>query len=162
MKYNLFLLLFSIGLFTPIVQAQTTSSTIIADLETSVQGEGLIRIQSDTKITALLGLPNIVLDVDETNYVKVNGFRIQVFMSNNSKNAKGEAIHKESIIRELFPDIPVHVAYQAPNWKVLVGDFVTRDETGVFLQKLQSAFPEFGREMYIVSDKVSIPIQKTN
>jgi hypothetical protein len=162
MTYKFFLLFLSIGFFTQAVRAQTTSAAIITDLETPVQGEGLIHIQSDPKITALLGLPNFGVEIDETNYVKMNGFRIQIFMSNNSKTAKSAAIHKESLIRESFQDIPTHVVYQAPNWKVLVGDFITREEAGVFLQKLQKAFPEFGREMYTVSDKVNIPIQKAN
>jgi hypothetical protein len=140
------------------IQAQT----IIEDLETPRPGEGIIHIQCDPAIKALIGVSSAHINADETNYLKINGFRIQVFMGNNPKTAKGEAAHKEGLIRENFPEVTVHTTYQAPNWKVLVGDFTTKEEAIIFMQKIQKAFPDFGKEMYTVADKVNIPIQRSN
>ncbi|MDR3339477.1 MAG: SPOR domain-containing protein [Candidatus Symbiothrix sp.] len=139
------------------MHAQINPVNIIQDLETHVPGQGLISIRSDSKITNLLGSPLQQVNVDENSYTKVNGFRIQVFMSNNPRTARNEANHKESQIREIFPELATYVNYEAPNWKLLAGDFMTKEEAGVFRQKIQKAFPEFGKEIYTVSCKINVP-----
>jgi hypothetical protein len=144
------------------VQAQTNSQSVIEDLESPVPGEGSIRINTDSAITALIGTPSIDVVVNENGYVKMNGYRIQIFMSNNSRTAKNEAAQKEAQIRDVFPEIELYITYQAPNWKLLAGDFLTREEASVFIQKIQKAFPSFGKELYTVPDKVKVPIQKNN
>jgi len=159
-KYILFLLFsacFSIS------QAQVVKQvTIIDDLETPVPNEGAIQITSDPKITELIGLISPGTSVNETNNTISNGFRVQVFMSNNSKTARKEIADKGSLIKGTFPDIAVYTGYDAPNWKLLVGDFITREEASVFRQKLQKSIPELGKEMYIVKGKVNISAQKNN
>ncbi|MDR3217410.1 MAG: SPOR domain-containing protein [Dysgonamonadaceae bacterium] len=156
MNFKLFV--FTICLFCfSATHAQVIPVNIIQDLETRVPGQGLINIASESKITDLLGRPPQQANVDENAYTKVNGFRIQVFMSNNSKTARNEANHKESQIREIFPELATYVNYEAPNWKLLAGDFMTKEEAGIFRQKIQKAFPEFGREIYTVSCKINVP-----
>jgi len=162
MRYKIILFLFfTVGFYFPGIQAQVKQVTIIDDLERFVSGEGMIQISSDPKITELIGVlsPD---STDENSYVKTNGFRIQVFMSNDSKTARKELNDKGSLIKEAFPEIDVYHGYTAPNWKLLAGDFMSKEEAEVFRQKMLKAIPELGKEMYIISDKVNIPIQKTN
>jgi hypothetical protein len=138
------------------LRAQTTQANIISALQSNdLEGNGSIKIVSDPKIAALIGKPS-GNNADNGQSIKINGYRIQVFMGNNPKTAKGEAEQKESLIKASFPEITSEIKYVAPNWKVLAGDFMTKDEADVFKQKLQKAFPAFGKEMYIVSDKISI------
>jgi len=157
MKHKFFILI----LFaTSAIQAQVKQVTIIDKLEAFVPGEGIIQISCDPKIAGLIGTlsPD---SVDQKSYVKTSGFRIQVFMSNDPKAAK-VVVDKGSLIKITFPEITVYPVYVAPNWKLLAGDFMTKDEADVFKQKLQKSIPELGKEMYVVPDKVNIPIQKNN
>ena len=163
MKHTFILfLLLTAGFCFAEIQAQVKQVTIIDDLETFVPGDGIIQIISDPKITALIGILSPETSVGEDNYIKTNGFRIQVFMSNNSQTARKEITDKSSLIKEIFPEIAIYQDYAAPNWKLLVGDFMTKEEADVFRQKLQKTIPGLGKEMYIVPDKINIPVQKTN
>ena len=149
----LFLLFLALG-----VQAQQVKQvTIIDDLETPVSGEGTVQVSSDSKITELIGLVSPEMSASQKDYVKTNGYRIQVFMSNDPRTARGEISERGSQIKELFPEVAIYTGYTAPNWKLSVGDFLTKDEADVFRQKLKKAIPKFGKEMYIIQDKINIP-----
>jgi len=95
---------------------------------------------------------------NSTSYAKISGYRILVFMSNDPKMVK-TLTHKGNLIKGAFPDISVYTGYTAPNWKLLAGNFRTKEEADVAKQKLQRAIPELGKEMYVVPDKINIPLQ---
>jgi hypothetical protein len=157
MKYKIVLFLLSALCFSG-VGAQVKQVTIIDDLETFVSGEGIIQITSDPGIVELIGIVSPEISVDKDSYVKINGYRIQVFMSNDSRTARKEITRKGNLIRATFPEIEVYQGYTSPNFKLLVGDFRTREEADVFRRQMQNAIPELGKEMYIVPDKVNIPV----
>jgi len=157
----IFFLLFAAGTCFSGLQAQTKQVvTIIDDLQTLVPGNGIIQISSDPKISELIGAYSSEVVITETKkeYIKTKGFRIQVFMSNNPKTAKKEISDKGALIKGTFPETAIYTGYVAPNWKLLVGDFRTKEEAAVFKQKLLKSVPELGKEMYIVPDKVNIPM----
>jgi hypothetical protein len=140
------------------VQAQN----IISELETSRTGEGTVHIVCDPKIIELLGTPvtSLRLSEDENSAARgIVGYRIQIYMDNSSK-AKNEAIRIESLFNETFPDVGTYVRYNAPNWKVLVGDFRTKEEAVAFEQSIRNSLPEFGKEMYVVPSRINLPVQK--
>ena len=164
MRYKFILfLLFAAGFCFSGIRAQVKQVTVIDDLETFAPGEGIIQIISDPKIMELIGTLSPDTSTNETNYVKTNGFRIQVFMSNDPKTARKELNDKGNLIYGVFSDeIKVYIEYSAPNWKLFAGDFLTKEEAEVFRQKMLKAIPQLGKEMYIIQDKVHIPIQRTN
>jgi hypothetical protein len=163
MKRTFILLLLFIGFVAiPSIRAQVKQTTILDDLQTLVPGEGLIQIISDSRITELIGWVSPSLSIDENNFAKTNGFRIQVFMSNDPRTARGEIQNKGNSFKEAFPEIAIYTGYEAPNWKLLAGDFLTKEEAEVFRQKIKKVFPELGKEMYIVPDKINIQIQNPN
>ncbi|MDR0863902.1 MAG: SPOR domain-containing protein [Candidatus Symbiothrix sp.] len=139
------------------MQAQTS---IIEDLQsTSNSSEGVIHIESDADITALVGTPgNRVSASGNSDFVERTGYRIQVFMGSNPSTARSEASSKQAAIKESFPEIGAYLTYNAPNWKLVVGDFISREEATVFKQQLQREFPQYGREMYIITDKIKLPV----
>jgi len=161
-KFILTLLLITGLCFFKIQAQQVKQVTIIDDLETPVPGEGIIQIACDSKITDLIGLVSPEMSVNETDYVTTSGFRVQVYMSNNPKTAIKEMADKRILIKDIFPDVAIYNGYVAPNWKLLVGDFITKDEANVFKQKMLNSIPKLGKEMYIVPDKVNIPTRKNN
>ena len=144
------------------LSAQVKQVTIIDDLETLVPGKGIIQISCDPKIKELIGVLSPGASFQEGNTIKTNGFRIQVFTSNDSKTATNEVNNKGNLIRSVFPEIAVYKAYTAPNWKLIAGDFLTREEAEVFRQKMLKEIPQLGKEMYIISSIIEIPILKSN
>lgn len=102
---------------------------------------------------------NVVMDEDGV-YLKIQGFRTQVFSGNDQRLSKKEAFDKEQEIKELYPDLVTYVTYKAPFWKLRVGDFRTHEEAYAVLRQLKEAFPSFGKEMYIVKDEIRMPLDK--
>ena len=159
-KFVLFLLL-AVGFCFSVTQAQVKQVTIIDELEKPVPGEGIVKVTCDPKIKELIGLLSPEISIDKENTAKTNGFRIQVFMS-NARTGKQESIDKGNLVRGVFPEIAVYEDYIAPNWKLSVGDFLSKEEADIFRQKLQKSIPGLGKEMYVVTDKINIPIQKND
>ena len=95
---------------------------------------------------------------DTETFLKVQGFRAQVFSGNNQRKSKDEAFRKEKEIKELFPDVPTYVTYHAPFWKLRVGDFRSHEEAYHMMRLLMDAFPSYGKEMYIVREEIKIPL----
>ena len=61
---------------------------------------------------------------------QVQGYRVQVFVSSNRENAQKIKVEAE----EIFPE-RVYVPYDAPYYKVRVGDCLTRREAELLLEK---------------------------
>jgi len=139
------------------------AQNIITDLETSKTGEGTVHITCDPKIIELLGTPTASPrpsdSGNENGSMKGVGYRIQIYMDNSPK-AKNEVTRIQSLFNGTFPDVGTYVNYNAPNWRVFVGDFRTKDEANAFKQNIQNSLPELGREMYIVPSRINLPVQK--
>jgi len=161
MKLKFISLLLLIAGFCLAAQAQVRRVTIIEELETPAPGEGVVKVTADSKIKELIGFLSPETSFNSDNTIKTNGFRIQVFMSNDSRTAKNEVKTKGSLINASFSDVKVYENYTPPYWKLFVGDFLTKEEANSFKQKLQKAIPELGKEMYIIQDKVNIQINRT-
>lgn len=84
------------------------------------------------------------------------GYRVQLFSSNNSQRARGDAFNVEKTITEKLPNLPVYVTYTSPFWKVRVGNCVTHTEAQTLRQYLIENFPEFQTETYIVPDQIVV------
>jgi hypothetical protein len=138
--------------------------TIVEALETPLMNEGVIEIDTDPAITNLLGKPsfNTKADLGSNDVIKASGFRILAFMGNDPKKSKAEALDRQNQIKAVFGEVETYILYDPPNWRVLVGDFVTREEATFFKETLQKEFTQFGKEMYIVADKINVSVEKTN
>lgn len=124
-------------------------------------GKGTIVINQPDSIKNLVGSKKKGLYVEEINgeaFLSFPGFRIQVFSGNNQRLSKEEAFRKEKEVKEIFPDLSTYVTFTAPIWKLRVGNYRAYDEAHQMLHNLRSTFPEYGKEMYIVQEKISIPI----
>lgn len=149
---------FSLG-----ASAQRTEScqTIFDALQQSAPGKGEVTIRQSPAIRNLVGVRRHGADVETSGdeaFLKIQGFRTQVFSGNSQRKSKDEAFRKEKEIRELFPDLPTYVTYNAPFWKLRVGDFRTHEEAYHVQRMLMEAFPAYKKEMYIVKEEVKIPL----
>ena len=158
-KVILLILLITCSYFS-VAQAQVRRVTVIEELETPASSEGVVKITADPKIKELIGFLSPDTSLDSDNTIKANGFRIQVFMSNDSRTARGEVKAKGNLISSNFQDVKVYESYTPPYWKLFVGDFLTREEAEAFRQKLQRTVPELGKEMYVVQDKINIQLNR--
>ena len=135
--------------------------TIFDDLQTSKPGKGEVIINQSQALRNMVGVRlsgENVEKTDSTAFLKIQGFRTQVFSGNNQRKSKDEAFDKEKQIKELFPTVPTYVTYTAPFWKLRVGDFRSHEEAYHMQRLLMTAFPSFGKEMYIVREEVKIPL----
>ncbi|GHT00974.1 hypothetical protein AGMMS49525_00530 [Bacteroidia bacterium] len=94
-----------------------------------------------------------ISDLAEDDIVHVAGFRVQVYFGNAQNKARTEAEQRQSAVKNKFPGIGTYMTYSPPNFKVTVGDFLTREDAEVFKQLLIKALP-FGRESFIVPAKI--------
>ena len=134
-----------------------SAQTIIDELQSNTDAsEGVIRVECSPAVAALIGTPVSSSSENGEEALTRPGFRIQVFMGSKPGAARAEATSKQNAIKEQFPELPVYMAYNAPNWKLTVGDFSSREEANLVKQQLQRAFPQFGQEMYIVSATVKM------
>lgn len=88
-------------------------------------------------------------------YVEVDGFRVQVYSSNQQQTAKGEALDLEAKMKEKI-DQAVYVQYLTPFWKVRIGDFRTYNEAKEYKKQLVAQFPDLMGDTYIVRDKIQV------
>jgi len=114
-----------------------------AAVDTPLTGApGSVNIHQDARITALM-----------EDYVKrehvLKGYRVQVFLNADRKQA--ETIRAQFL--QKHPDVPAYLSYQAPNFKVRVGDLLTRLEGEKLRAELKAEFPG----CYIVPDEIELP-----
>ena len=85
----------------------------------------------------------------------IAGFRIQVFSDNNIRTAKGEATAKSKHITEAFPRLRSYITYDAPYWRLRVGDFRSRSDAEEVAEEIKRQFPSYSREVLVVRDRIN-------
>lgn len=86
--------------------------------------------------------------------VTQKGYRVQVFSSNNSQNARDLAFKIEKNLLDKIPNLETYIIYAAPFWKVRVGNCSTHEQAQQLRESLIDTFPEYQTEMYIVPDQI--------
>lgn len=138
--------------------------SIIEELNSKKATQGNVMVYQDEAIKGILANPTpverpVFSSADgTTQYVKMRGYKIQVFSGNDQRKSKDEADYKQRLINNAFEDLETVVYFNSPRWILRAGNFRSRDEANVVLQQLLEQFPNFGKEMYIISDTVKIPL----
>ncbi|MDR1980395.1 MAG: SPOR domain-containing protein [Tannerellaceae bacterium] len=146
------------------VSAQYVSErkyTIFDALQEPDPGKGQVIIDQPYAVQNMVGARRYGSNVEAVNgrtYLKVQGYRVQVFSGNEQRVSKDEALRKEQQINESFPHLQTYVTLIAPFWKLRVGDYGSHEEAFHVLRQLADAFPSYGKEMYIVREEVKIPL----
>ncbi len=161
-RISFYLLLAAIALLgSHGLSAQEQNNTSIFDALASYRpGQGEVVIHQSDALRKLVGSRRAgdIEQVDGSNYLKMQGYRTQVFSGNNQRTSKDEAFKREKEIKALFPDLPTYVTYAAPFWKVRVGDYRSHEEAYHIKLELSKAFPSYGKEMYIVREEIRLPL----
>ena len=119
------------------------------------QDEGHVVIVQDPAIDTLLQKHiemNEKLLLNTDNFA-IDGYRIQIFEeSGNKSSTRAREVMAEFSVK--YPDIPVYLSWQAPNFKVRVGDFESRMEAEGFLNKIKRSYPI----AWVIRDKIKYPV----
>lgn len=143
--------------------AQNISSTIIEDLNSRKQGEGVILIMQDESIDK--DVASYTTNTDSLKVIRlsnelINGYKIQVFTGNNQNSSKLEAETKQRLLRQDFPEHQAQISYDSPSWRLRVGNFMTQSEAETVLAELKKTYPKFSKEMHVVNDVIRRPINR--
>lgn len=148
------LLLLSLVAF---IAAADSAQTIVEHIESASQGRVTVTQPSQLgeRLDPKNGNPENGLKSAGKNRV---GYRIQVYADKNQRTAKSEAMSRERALQMRFPDLGCYVTYNAPTWRLRVGDFATREEAVEIMQQLKKEFPSYAREMIVVKDRINVTL----
>lgn len=106
--------------------------------------------------SAIVRLINDKRDGNERKETRVQGYRVQVFSSNNAKTAKNAAFDVEKKLQEAGVQEPIYVQYNPPFWKVRVGDFREQADAKLYKDELITLLPNLVGDSYVVRDEIIV------
>lgn len=137
---------------------RVTPNNIFEALKSNAPGEGVVVINQSTELRNLVGGVSskyrAVLG-REGNTSVLQGYRIQVYNGNLS-NSKAEMEKRAVQVRRLAPEYSCYTSFNAPFWRLAVGDFISQEAARNARNKLLKIMPSWFNESYIVKDRVRI------
>lgn len=88
-------------------------------------------------------------ETTRNNRRSMPGFRIQVINTTDRSNA----IDAKSKVYKLYPELKAYLLYQAPYFRLKVGNFKTREDAEDYLKSLARDFPN---TVFIVRDIIEV------
>ena len=159
--FSVFTLIMTVGGYGT-MQAQSPHFSIFDSFEASPKtGEGVVLIHQSDAIKRLVGTRIDSENVDVVGgktYLVTQGYRVQVYSGNNQRVSKDEASSLQAKIKELYPHIEADVRYNAPFWKLHVGNFRSFEEASLMHRELRGVFPQKKNEIYIIEDNIRLPL----
>ena len=137
----------------------------MAQTETLELGNNYILFASDSlNFNVSNGKATIVSDIRTrkllNKFIKENkinpemdGWRVQIYWGSVRGTARKEAEAAKRKFRAKYSDVPVYMTYEAPIFKVRVGDFRTKSEA----LKFRSVLPSTFANSYPVMTKIKLP-----
>ncbi|WP_143304626.1 SPOR domain-containing protein [Chitinophaga vietnamensis] len=110
-----------------------TSSWAMAQDNAITPGSGSVKVIKDSRVDVLVRKQTYINTLAIRNQ---SGFRVQVI----STNKRGDANEAKAKVMQLYPDYRAYLDFQAPYFKVRVGDFKTREEASDLRDKLSGLF----------------------
>ena len=116
------------------MKVSRVDSTLVGRNVLSVLGSGVTVNQSSAMRSALDRY------VQNNANKKLSGYRIRVYFENGQNaRARSEAIARS--VSNAYPGMGVYRTFESPNFKVMVGDFRTKDEALKVYQSLKAFYP---------------------
>ncbi len=143
---------------------QNNNATIIDEINSNYPNQGNVMVYQDEAIKGILSkptpanLPVYSSGDGSIQYVKMRGYKIQVFSGNDQRKSKDEAYYKQKLINDTFDDVETIVFFKSPRWILRAGNYRTRSEANAAMEQFTQQFPNFGKEMYVISDTVKVPL----
>ncbi len=90
-----------------------------------------------------------------TKKAGVDGYRVEIFFSSDL-DALAKAKNKKVEFLSMYPEYVVHIKYDAPNFRVRIGDYRTKNEALKLHKKIEGSYPM----AFIVPDIIKFPLLK--
>ena len=153
MKGKIFSILFVLLAAIPVLADDTIEivSTVVVPRVNLLEQMPNVEVIQDSAVATLLdGAIN-----GTREWVEIEGYRVQIYSSNQQQTAKGEALDLEE---KLQPQVnhTIYVQYIPPFWKVRIGDFRTYEEAKEYKKTFVQLFPDLTGDTYIVRDKIKV------
>lgn len=107
-------------------------------------------VHQDSAITQLMRDKRLGI---QRGQQEADGFRVQVYASNNQQQAKNEALLLQQRLESAL-DMPVYAQSEPPFWKVRLGNFRTREEANKYKEIFLQYYPDLQGSTYVVPDKI--------
>jgi hypothetical protein len=126
------------------------------------KGEGTVIIHQSESLKSLVGTRidsgNNVEVVNGKTYLITRGYRVQVYSGNDQRKSKDQAFHMQDQLKKTYPNIQTYVTYNAPFWKLHVGNYRSFEEASAMLRTLKQDFPNIKNEIYIIEDDIRLSL----
>jgi hypothetical protein len=120
--------------------AQTDSSSVL--------------IQKDPRVDLLIKKQMEINELTTRDSRRnIPGYRIEVINSPD----RNKVFAAKTRIYQQYPELKPYIMYQAPNYKLKVGNFRTPDEAEPYINQLSKLFPS---GVYVVHDIIEIKLDK--
>jgi len=84
-----------------------------------------------------------------------SGYRVEVFADNKVQTAKAQAASKKRLLQARFPQYHVYLVFEAPYWRVRLGDFTNRSAADAAMSEVRQAFPSFSTDLRVVRSTIN-------
>jgi hypothetical protein len=111
---------------------------------------GSVMVNKDARIELLIR-KQVEINEETTRDSRrsMPGYRIQVITSHD----RNKVFEAKARIYQQFPDLKPYLMYQAPNYKLKVGNFKTQEEAEDYMKQLESLFPN---GVFIIRDTIEV------
>lgn len=132
------------------------------DIVTTLTRGGNITIEQPQQLLRRLQYdPTPAVDesaaADERATATRTGFRVEVFADNNVRTAKARAAAKRTQLMSRLPQYRVYVTFEAPFWRVRLGDFATKAAADAAMAQVRQALPSAGADLRVVRCQINKP-----
>lgn len=134
--YRIFLVIAFCLVFIGLNSQVKSVENIFSEISEESQDSGSVIFFQEPGLEDIVG---IHIDSNKRNR-GIDGFRIQLYLGSN-KNAKKEATQIKGKLLSLFPEEKPYIMYEAPFWRVQVGDFRSKNEALALYRMLKKEFP---------------------
>jgi hypothetical protein len=141
MRTRRFIHIFLFVLFSSMAQAQLTTSS---------DSVSYFRAGKGTSNTDAPAQVEVFMTGMKTAEYTPAGFRVQL-TSESGQGSQARANDVKARFMSGYKDVDSYLVWEAPNFKIRVGDFRTKFEASMFWKKIQAEFPN----SYIVEDKIN-------
>ena len=125
-----------------------SQSYTLSDSSVDNSNAGRLTVNQDERLNELVRR-HISINKKEEG---IQGYRIRIF-SESGQGARPNATNVRARFFNKYPDIETYLVYDAPNFKVYVGDFRTRSEALKMQNKISRDYPY----SFIISDRINFP-----
>jgi hypothetical protein len=129
-----------VGLFFAEAAAQVASDTTAAYI---TSGNGQVNIRMSENAQAFM-------EAMKSAEYQPSGFRVQL-TGESGQGSQARANEVKARFISNYPNVDAYLVWEAPNFKIRVGDFRTKFEAAMFWKQIQAEFPN----SYVVEDKIN-------